>query len=147
MHRPSFAFLLLIVTVPLHAAMYKWTDENGKVVYSQSPPPQGKAEKIKPPPQPVESSSAAQKKLQDQLQRLEDRREDRHLEGEKITKEKKKVKEDKAKCDKVKADLAALSGGPNRLFRNADGNYQRMTTEEREKRIDDRKKYIAENCK
>jgi hypothetical protein len=32
------------------AAMYKWTDSEGNVQYSQSPPPQGNFQKMAPPP-------------------------------------------------------------------------------------------------
>jgi hypothetical protein len=35
-----FLFLLLLVS-PLQAQMYKWTDANGKVQYSDKPPPAG----------------------------------------------------------------------------------------------------------
>lgn len=35
-----FLFLLLLIS-PLQAQMYKWTDANGKVQYSDKPPPAG----------------------------------------------------------------------------------------------------------
>lgn len=36
-------FLLLLFSLPcqLHAAIYKWYDEQGKVHYTQAPPPKG----------------------------------------------------------------------------------------------------------
>lgn len=42
-----FCFIALL-PFNLHAAMYKWIDENGEVVYSDEPPHEG-AEEIKPP--------------------------------------------------------------------------------------------------
>ncbi|MCU7929674.1 MAG: DUF4124 domain-containing protein [Candidatus Thiodiazotropha sp. (ex Codakia rugifera)] len=33
--------LLLALTFPAQAAMYKWYDEDGKVNYTQTPPPKG----------------------------------------------------------------------------------------------------------
>ena len=33
-------------TLPAVAALYKWTDENGRVVYGDTPPPGSKAERI-----------------------------------------------------------------------------------------------------
>ena len=41
---------LAVLALPLmaHAALYKWVDDNGEVVYSDTPPPQ-KAEEIRPP--------------------------------------------------------------------------------------------------
>lgn len=37
---------LLLLPLPLVADLYKWTDENGKVHYSDSPPPGKKAKKL-----------------------------------------------------------------------------------------------------
>lgn len=139
--------LLLAISTAAHSAMYKWTDENGKVVYSQSPPPSGEAKKIKPPPPPGESTASAQKKLQERLQRLEDIKEDKDLAGDKAVKEEKSRQETADQCQKAKSDLTAFSGGPNRMYKLPDGSYQRMTEEERQKRISERKEFIAKNCK
>ena len=147
MHRKLLFSLLFVTSTIAHSAMYKWTDENGKVVYSQSPPPKGQVTKIKPPPPPGESTESAQKKLQQRLQRLEDLKEDKQLAGEKAAKEEKSRQETADQCKKAKSDLAALSGGPNRMYKLPDGSYQRMTDTERQKRIDERKKYITKNCK
>lgn len=42
--------ILALLALPLmaHAALYKWVDDNGEVVYSDTPPPK-KAEEIRPP--------------------------------------------------------------------------------------------------
>ena len=45
------------------AAMYKWVDDQGNVQYTQTPPPSGKAEVIKPPPPAPVSAKQAQKQL------------------------------------------------------------------------------------
>jgi len=37
----------------LAATMYKWTDSEGNVHYSQNPPPQGGFQKMAPPPPPA----------------------------------------------------------------------------------------------
>jgi hypothetical protein len=48
MKRSGFFLFLLMLAMPLHAQMYKWVDANGKVQYSDKPPPQGaKAEAVK----------------------------------------------------------------------------------------------------
>jgi hypothetical protein len=36
-----YSTLLLLTALPVHAIMYKWYDEAGKVNYSQTPPPPG----------------------------------------------------------------------------------------------------------
>jgi hypothetical protein len=48
MKRSGFFLILLALAMPLHAQMYKWVDANGKVQYSDKPPPQGaKSEAVK----------------------------------------------------------------------------------------------------
>lgn len=47
--------LLLVATIAgfaasATAAMYKWTDKQGKVHYTQEPPPEGNAREMAPPP-------------------------------------------------------------------------------------------------
>ena len=41
--------IALLLSAPSFAELYKWTDENGEIIYSDEPPPQG-AETIDPPP-------------------------------------------------------------------------------------------------
>ena len=50
MHYVSVALVAtaLLASAPSYAEVYKWTDEDGNVVYSQTPPPGQDAETIKP---------------------------------------------------------------------------------------------------
>lgn len=41
MKRSGIFLFLLLLAAPLQAQMYKWTDANGKVQYSDKPPPAG----------------------------------------------------------------------------------------------------------
>jgi hypothetical protein len=47
MMRTAFMLLLLFLTLPAQAQMYKWVDANGHVQYSDTPPPGTKAQQIK----------------------------------------------------------------------------------------------------
>jgi len=38
MHAPMLLVLCALLAPPVHAALYKWTDANGRVVYSDQPP-------------------------------------------------------------------------------------------------------------
>ncbi len=51
--------LLTLVLLPVAAAaeMYKWVDEKGRTVYSEQPPPDGKASKIDIRPSPPGTGS------------------------------------------------------------------------------------------
>src|SRR3569833_3315296 len=51
------------------AAMYKWIDEQGRVQYSQTPPPAGQFKELKPGPPPSQSPEEAEQELQARVQR------------------------------------------------------------------------------
>lgn len=63
MKRFSVAIALaLCVALPASAQMYKWVDANGKVQYSDKPPPSNiKTEKLRAPP-PAPAAAAAESK-------------------------------------------------------------------------------------
>ncbi|HKJ76593.1 MAG TPA: DUF4124 domain-containing protein, partial [Gammaproteobacteria bacterium] len=54
--------LCLAFAGPVAAAMYKWTDADGNVHYSQTPPPSGQAEEMAPPPPSPLSPEEAEKR-------------------------------------------------------------------------------------
>ena len=58
---PVTIWLTLCLVLPASAQMYKWVDSNGKVQYSDKPPPGNvKSEKLRePPPAPAPSAAAA----------------------------------------------------------------------------------------
>src|SRR3569832_71039 len=70
------------------AAMYKWIDEQGRVQYSQTPPPAGQFKELKPGPPPSQSPEEAEQELQARVQRLDVLQKERDAE--------KKAKQEKA---------------------------------------------------
>jgi hypothetical protein len=63
-----FALLTTSACFSTPAAMYRWVDENGVTVYSQSPPPSGDAVELQGQPAPsAETTDAARERLRDQL--------------------------------------------------------------------------------
>jgi hypothetical protein len=60
---------------PVSAALYKWTDANGRVVYSDQPPPGDiKVDTLKPPPPPANPNAVkelAAKEAEGKKQKLE----------------------------------------------------------------------------
>lgn len=145
----SFTFCLLIVT-PLSAApgMHLWYDENGQAVYSQFPPGEGRqSTRIKPPPPPAESPEAAQQRLQQRLQRLEDNREDKALAREKAEKTKAERAFAEERCQSARQNLLGLEGQARQLFRKSDGSVSRLTAEDREAKRAEMRKIIEESCK
>jgi hypothetical protein len=59
MRLPMAVWLMLCLALPASAQMYKWVDENGKVQYSDKPPPSNvKTQKLRPAA-PAASAPAA----------------------------------------------------------------------------------------
>ena len=150
---PSYLPLLILgLSAALPAAAAKgyhlYYDENGQAVYSQFAPGEGReSEVVKPPPPPAESPEVAQKRLQEQLQRFEDNREDQELAQQKADEARTKADRTSQRCDQARKNLEVLSGPPRRLYQSPDGSVQRMDEEHRAKQRAEMEKIIAEDCK
>lgn len=139
---------LITFTTTICAEAYKWVDENGVVSYSQTPPPSGAADTVKIPTSPPhqEDPNEAEKSLNSLRQQLEDLEEDRQL-----TKESQQKKADesairKQNCQAARSNLRKLDGLGNRLLQTSDGQYLRLTEEERQSRMQTARDNIKSNC-
>ena len=146
---PSILLGLFLVTSQAFAGMYRWTDDEGNVVYSQTPPPDNRPVKpIAPPPPPAENTSQIQQqtqKLQEQLDNFARERNEKKQKQQEAAQEKKQKAE---KCKVARSNLKSMQEKPpNTLWGLPDGSYQRFTVEERQKEIDKLNKIINENCK
>jgi hypothetical protein len=141
---------LLVFTVPSPAAdsqnMYKWTDDQGEVHYTQFPPPGRKTEKMQPPPPPAESPNASGNDLQQQLDAVEQQNQEQ-LQGAKDAQQWaqiQKIRRDN--CKTAKQNLVNLQRGGNVRYMGPNGEVIRLTEEDRQKRIDEANAQIKENC-
>jgi len=103
MHRSLIAVALLLLTPLAHAQVYKWTDPNGTVHYSETPPAQGtKFNKVKTngsvdpiaAPAPTTPAAAASAAPAPASAPIADTPENRHT-----------------LCESLKSNIAALQGG------------------------------------
>ncbi len=139
---------LLVVAVPnAFAAMYKWVDENGRVQYTQTPPPEGRFNQLKAPPPPP-SAAAAQKQLQDLLAKQEAERAQREAEKKGAQASDDNQAQLTARCNEAKGQLVVLvNSPPGRVtVEGADGTIHRLTEEEHASRLAEVKKIISESC-
>jgi len=150
MTRLIFPLLIgLAAAASAHAAKgyHLWYDENGQAVYSQFAPEDGSTSKpVKPPPPPAESPEVAQQRLQEQIQKSADFREDKELAREKAAKEDAEADQERQRCTSARNNLKELAGPPNRLYRQSDGSYQRLDEAERQRRREEMEKIVAESC-
>ena len=139
--------LALMVTATAQAEIYRWVDENGVTVYSEMPPPDGEADRVKTAPAPSETPEETQQQLEADMQKLEDYREDKELAAERKQKEELSKQIDEENCRNAKDNLDKLIAASQRLLQMPDGNYVRLTEEQRQQRMEDARKNIDEYCK
>ena len=134
--------MLALSTSAMASQVYKWVDDKGVTHFGAQPPQGQEATTINtaaPPPRQVPSTPAPS--IEEQL------------DPEQAAIDK-KVKEDVAKqeaerkqyCENARTNLAQLENNP-RLRIEIDGEVRRIDENERQERISELKKSIAENCK
>ena len=122
------ALALAVGAAPALATMYKWVDKNGKVIYSDQPPPGNvKSEVIKPPPPPVNPNAAQE--LADK--QLEIKVRDKKAQEQAKTAEKTRADNERRRenCQQARLQLRALEAG-NQLFYRYDANGQPIYLDE-----------------
>jgi hypothetical protein len=139
--------LALMATATAQAEIYRWVDENGVTVYSEMPPPDGEADRVKTAPAPSETPEAMQQQQEAEMQKLEDYREDKELAAEKKQQGQLSKQIDEENCRNAKDNLDKLIAAAKRLVRMPDGNYVRLTEEQRQKHMEEARKIIDEYCK
>jgi len=143
--RTLIGTILLLAMAGAQATMYKWKDAQGNTQFGEFPPAGVEAEMMKPPPPPA-TTGPAEPSLQDRVKALDEKQ---SMEKEKARVE--QLEQDRAdrikkNCENARQTVQVLGRGGNHLYGMPDGSYQRFNAEERQQRIDESKKYIAENC-
>lgn len=142
------AVTLLILTLfwlgAAEARMYRWVDENGVTVYSQSPPVQGQAEEVK-----VHTSTAppASRTSPPDNGKQADTGNDPATENgpsKQEIAESNRIKAENCKAARHNLDLYQNLG--NRLVKTPDGLYKRLTEEQRQEKIQQNQDLIKEYC-
>jgi hypothetical protein len=138
--------LLLLFLTAAYAETYRWVNEDGVVTYSQTPPPDVKAETVEIKTTPASSAADSKKQLETLRQKLADSAEDRAL--KKAQKEEQAgIKAENSKnCSIARNNLEQLTALANRLYKTEDG-YVRLTEEERQKKMQQAREHIKKFCK
>lgn len=141
------ALLLACGTTPA-AGLYKWVDENGKVVYSDTPPPPSAKEfkKISGAPPPADPGAA--KALGAVREKLQKGREAEAEQAKKDADEAARQAENQANCAQWRGELTALDRGTS-LGARIDDQGNRVLLDEKQltRRKADLQRWISDNCK
>ena len=131
----ALAFSLLAVTVAAgaQAALYKWTDAQGRVVYSDQPPSGNvKSEQLRGAPPPANPNAA--KELAQRDAEFKKRQDDAAKADAKSTKDRATSAEHAENCAQMRAELKQLTESQLAIYRyNANGEREVMDDDARAK--------------
>ena len=150
---------LCLLIAPVWADLYKWTDENGKIHYSDQPPLSNvkKPETIKQP-KPAATApaaageggkppSAAPKTAAEQEMEFRKRRLEAAEAEAKAEKDAQEAQEKKRNCERSKAQLASLENGGRITRSAANGEQIYLNDQEIAKELANARKITDSWCK
>jgi hypothetical protein len=135
----------LLTAAPAAAKTYRWVNEEGVTVYSQTPPPSGEAEVVKPPPPPP-TGAESRTPMEERLEAIEARRAEQEKRAQERARAEAEQERRRVNCQTARRNLEALQGPPRRLYATAGGEFERFTEEERQARIEEAREQIEYFC-
>jgi hypothetical protein len=136
---------LLLAAGPAPAAMYKWTDANGRVIYSDQPPPGDvKVESISAPPPPANPNAV--RDLANKAAELAQRRTQRADEENNAAKARAEAAKKREQCGKVRGQIALMQSDQLIVRSNEKGEQVVMDDAARRKERQDLEAWVKQNC-
>ncbi len=136
----------VLAAAPVAAAVYKWTDASGRVVYSDQPPPgNAKVETLNAPPPP--SNPNAAKELAEKNAELRQRQSQRAESEKKADQARTDAQTRRTQCVQVQGHIGQLSATQEIVYRvNEKGERIAMDDATRRKEIEQLELWLRENC-
>ena len=140
------AAALALAAAPAMATTYKWTDANGRVIYSDQPPPGNvKVESIAAPPPPANPNAV--KELANKEADLQQKKLQRAEEVAKATKARLDADKKREQCGKARGQMIMLQSDQNQLYRSDDkGQQVFMDDAARRRDLEQLGTWVRENC-
>jgi hypothetical protein len=136
----------LCTGLPVAAALYKWTDANGRVVYSDQPPPGDvKVETIAGPPPPANPN--APKELANKEMELKKQQSTAADNAKKTAQQRADAEKVALACRDARVRLGSLAATQSPLYQlNEKGETVFMDDAERSRQRDDVQTFLRANC-
>jgi hypothetical protein len=129
------------------ADIYKWTGDDGKINYTQMPPPKGIPSELIRQTYLAPEPPAATKSPEGNLKaRLEEEQKDLERDAARTEQDKKNADIRRLNCDAATRNLAVLEEAGQRNYMTASGEYLRPTEKERKKLIATAKQQVKDYC-
>ena len=139
--------ILLPLTLTAHAGVYKWTDAQGRVHYSDTSPPRQEAKRVQTGKTNEAEAAAALRSLADKLSDSELRRKKAQEDEDKRKAEEEKQRAKAENCAKAREQLVLFQQHARIRRVNAQGQRQMMTDAERLAAIQEAQRRADEFCK
>ena len=144
------AAAILLATATVAAQVYKWVDKDGKVQYSDTPPPatatKTEARRVDAPPVAA-SVAAPAKSLQDRAKDYDKRKTDVAEKAKKSETDQQKAEIDAANCSDARAALRQLETGRPITRTSETGSREYLDDEARQAEMTKARKSIEGFCK
>ncbi|MEO1768022.1 DUF4124 domain-containing protein [Thiobacter aerophilum] len=144
-------WILLLLALPCVASgeLYRWVDAQGKVHYSDSPPPaDAKSGKTLPaPPSPASAPAGTTKSWQEKDMEFRQRRAAEAEAQAKKEKEAEEARQKQANCETARKNLRLLESGQRVVTTNDQGEREFLDDAARQKAINDARKGVETWCK
>ena len=140
------ALAIYAMSGPASAALYKWTDANGRVVYSDQPPNSNvKVETVSGAPPP--SNPNAVKEMAAKEAELKKRQADAAKKDEKADAQRAELSKRNEQCARMQSQIRQLSAEQVAMVRyNAKGEMVYVDAETRRKERADAEAWVKQNC-
>lgn len=147
--------LLALCSASAFAGLNKWVDANGKVHYSDSPPPPNvKAQTLRTPTETAAPASdaaasapAAPKTIAEREAELKKAQQAKKEAAEAAAKEQEKKEAEREYCESAQQSLRTLQDGTRMVELDAKGERSYLTDEQRRQRIEKIQQDIQKSCK
>ena len=130
---------LIFFSFPAFPQVYKWTDASGKVHYSDKGVGNGEAIKIAEPPPADPQANTKIEQYRNQLDGS------RQIKVEKAEKERKRLAEVQAKCDKVRERLHGFENY-GQVYQMKDGERVYLDYQQKDQQIAEMKQFLKKTC-
>lgn len=144
-------WILLLLALPLGASaeLYRWVDAQGRVHYSDSPPPANatSTKTLNTPAPASPAPAAAPKSWQEKEMEFRQRRAAEAEAQAKKEKEAEEARQKQANCEAARKNLQLLESGQRVVTVNAQGEREFLDDAARQKAINDARKAVETWCK
>ncbi len=138
----SLAIVAALTAISAEATLYKWTDENGRVVYGDQPPPTAKPERINSTVPPADPSAVRNMATKDA--EIKKRQQQRADDDAKAERDQAEAKRKLDQCGQARGRIQTLREGSNVFRYNEKGEKVMLQQAERDKSIADNQKLMRD---